>query len=94
MAIHSSRSRGRDGLQLLPLCHTGWIDVAGVRALSTLAVSEVLRGLDGEKAEAPSPPHTICGTVFGTVAAPVTLGHPPRRSSAFSIFLSCTSERL
>jgi hypothetical protein len=49
MATHSSRSHGCDG----------WIDVADVRAPSPLAVSEVLRGLDGKKAEAPGPPCTI-----------------------------------
>jgi hypothetical protein len=57
--MHSSRSRGRDGSPLLPLCHTRWVDVADVRAPSPLAVSEALCGLGGKKAEAPSPPRTI-----------------------------------
>jgi hypothetical protein len=49
MPTHSSRSHGHDGSPLLPLCRTRWIDIVNMCALSPLAVSEVLRGLDGEK---------------------------------------------
>jgi hypothetical protein len=56
---HSSQNRGRDGSPSLLPRHTGWIDVVDVRAWSPLIVSGALRGLDGEKAEAPSAPRTI-----------------------------------
>jgi hypothetical protein len=59
VATHSSQSRGRDGSPLLPHCHAGWIDVVDMRAPSALIVSEVLRDLDGEKAEVPDPTCTI-----------------------------------
>jgi hypothetical protein len=40
IATHYSQRRGRHGSPFLPLCHTGWIDVANKKALSPLKVSE------------------------------------------------------
>jgi hypothetical protein len=57
----SSRNHGHDSSpSLLPRC-AWWIDIVDVWARPTLIVSGALRGLDGEKAEAPSTPRTIAG---------------------------------
>jgi hypothetical protein len=48
-------------LPSLLLRHTRWINVVDVRARSPSIVSGALRGLGGERAEAPSTPHTISG---------------------------------
>jgi hypothetical protein len=54
MGMPSPQSCGHDGSPFLPPCHTGWIDVADVRAQSTLATSWVLHRLDGGEVETPS----------------------------------------
>jgi hypothetical protein len=51
MAMHSSQSRGRDSSPILPLCHDGWIDVADMRALAPLVVSEALCGFGWRKGQ-------------------------------------------
>jgi hypothetical protein len=60
-ATCSSRNCGLDDSPSLLPRHAEWIDVVDVRARSPLVVSEALRGLDGEKAKAPSMPRTIPG---------------------------------
>jgi hypothetical protein len=62
--MRSSRSHGHDGLPSLLPCHVGWIDIVDVRAQSPPAVSEVLRGLGGERAKAPSTSRTILNLGF------------------------------
>jgi hypothetical protein len=52
-----------DSPSLLPR-HAGQIDVVDMLAQSSLAMSGVLCGLDGEKAEVPSTPCTILGMGF------------------------------
>jgi hypothetical protein len=59
MAAPFSQSRGRDGSPFLPPCHTDWIDVADVRAQSTLTTSGPLHGLDGKEVKMPSMQRTI-----------------------------------
>jgi hypothetical protein len=60
-ATHSSRSHGRDVPPSLLPHHAGWIDIVDVWAQSPLAVSEVLHGLGGKRAKAPSMTRTILG---------------------------------
>jgi hypothetical protein len=59
MVAPTSQSRGHDGSPILPPHHTGWIDVADMRARSPLAVSGAMHSLDGREVETPSTPHTI-----------------------------------
>jgi hypothetical protein len=49
MATPSSQSHGPDGSPLLSVCHAVLIDIANVRAPSSLTVSEALRGMYGKK---------------------------------------------
>jgi hypothetical protein len=58
---HYSENHGRDDSPSLLPCHAEWIGIVDVRAQSPLTVSGALCGLDGEKVEAPSMPHTISG---------------------------------
>jgi hypothetical protein len=58
---HPFQSYWRDGsLSLLPH-HAERIDIVDVWVQFPLILSGTLRGLDGEKAEVPSMPHTIPG---------------------------------